>query len=106
MSLLRKLFDWLVFSEDDDTGSTGSDTGCDSSVINPATGLPMTCGIGSLDLAGNPYGCDDSWHHAAGSDDWSGSSFSNDSWTSSSLNDDWTSSVFSDDDWSSSSWDD
>lgn len=26
--------------------------------INPATGLPMTSGIGSVDVAGNPYGTD------------------------------------------------
>ena len=26
--------------------------------INPATGLPMTGGIGGVDMAGNPYGCD------------------------------------------------
>ena len=50
--------------------------------INPATGLPMTAGIGSMDVAGNPYGIDlrhhedlhDYGHHgSAGSmfDDWS-----------------------------------
>lgn len=26
--------------------------------INPANGLPMTDGIGSVDVAGNPYGTD------------------------------------------------
>ncbi len=32
-------------------------------VINPATGLPMTGGIGGIDVAGNPYGVDASLTH-------------------------------------------
>lgn len=30
----------------------------DDFAVNPATGLPMTDGIGSVDVAGNPYGMD------------------------------------------------
>ena len=74
------LFDWLIglFS-----GSTTTDTPrqIEPMEINPATGLPMTTGIGSVDVAGNPYGIDlrrhedlhDYGHHgSAGSmfDDW------------------------------------
>lgn len=39
----------------------GPDVGRDpwpTPVINPATGLPMTGGFGSVDVAGNPYGVD------------------------------------------------
>lgn len=32
-------------------------------VINPANGLPMTGGIGGIDVAGNPYGFDSSFTH-------------------------------------------
>lgn len=36
----------------------------DLTVINPANGLPMTGGIGGVDVAGNPYGFDaGSIHH-------------------------------------------
>jgi hypothetical protein len=28
--------------------------------VNPATGLPMTAGVGSLDVGGNLWGCCDS----------------------------------------------
>ncbi len=31
---------------------------CPTTEINPATGLPMTGGFGSVDVAGNPYGVD------------------------------------------------
>lgn len=31
--------------------------------INPATGLPMQGGIGDIDVAGNPYGTDQTFHH-------------------------------------------
>ena len=57
------------------------------SEINPATGLPMVGGIGSVDVMGNPYGTDlhrwedgnmhdnsHDWHHDHGtysSDHWS-----------------------------------
>lgn len=53
------------------------------SEINPATGLPMVSGIGSVDVMGNPYGTDlnrweDSgihdtshdWHHDHGTCNW------------------------------------
>lgn len=37
--------------------SAESDSPCDDQhQINPGSGLPMTCGIGSLDVAGNAYG--------------------------------------------------
>jgi len=32
-----------------------SDSGCE---VNPATGLPMIGGCGSVDVAGNPFGVD------------------------------------------------
>jgi len=46
-------------------------------VVNPATGLPMINGIGSVDVAGNPFGTDmnQSDTHSALSDDTFGSAF-------------------------------
>ena len=38
----------------------------DMTVINPATGLPMIDGIGSVDVAGNPYAVDLQAHSAFG----------------------------------------
>jgi hypothetical protein len=33
-------------------------TTCDSfALINPATALPMIGGVGGVDVAGNPWGC-------------------------------------------------
>lgn len=37
-----------------------SSTCYDDFSINPASGLPMLDGIGSIDVAGNPYGTDSS----------------------------------------------
>lgn len=42
--------------DNDNFGSTSSDNFLESTVINPATGLLMTGGIGGIDAAGNPYG--------------------------------------------------
>ena len=44
------LFKWLFGTSDQSTTSTTD--------INPATGLPMTNGIGGVDVGGNPYGVD------------------------------------------------
>ena len=55
------LFDWFS----DFTSFSGSvwsaDQGCDFAndfEVNPANGFPMVDGIGSVDVAGNPFGCD------------------------------------------------
>ncbi|WP_172202843.1 hypothetical protein [Niveibacterium sp. COAC-50] len=66
-----------MFSRDDTHG------------VNPATGLPLIGGIGSPDVAGNPYGCgsfDRDWNDA------STSFASDDSWRSSSFDDGFSSS--------------
>lgn len=47
--------DWPRASAHFDSTASGSPFGAD---INPATGLPMVAGIGSVDVAGNPYGFD------------------------------------------------
>lgn len=39
-------------------GLFGADPQPEPPTINPATGLPMTGGIGGVDAAGNPYGMD------------------------------------------------
>ncbi|WP_277981880.1 hypothetical protein [Sphingomonas phyllosphaerae] len=41
--------------------------------INPANGLPMTGGIGGVDVLGNPFGTDLSAHRH---DDWHSASYS------------------------------
>ena len=50
--------------------------------INPATGLPMVSGMGSVDVAGNPFGTDLHRHHrddGSRHDRWdTGSSFDSD----------------------------
>ncbi len=49
--------------------------------INPATGLPMIAGIGSVDVAGNPYGEDlDDHLRSHDSFDCSTSGFGSDPW--------------------------
>lgn len=56
--------DWFGRSDDlsGDINSTGIDdtftTGIDDHTINPATGLPMTDGMGSVDVGGSPFGID------------------------------------------------
>lgn len=60
--------------------------------INPATGLPMS---GGIDLAGNPYGFDNSDFSNTGLDDWSSTSSFDD-------HNNWTNSF--DDSFSDSSW--
>ena len=51
------LFDWLtgLFSG---SSTTEAPPLVEPMEINPATGLPMTAGIGSVNVAGNPYGTD------------------------------------------------
>lgn len=50
--------------------------------INPATGLPMTGGIGGVDVGGNPYGHDDHVAHSTHDhwNDWSNPAGGHDSW--------------------------
>lgn len=48
--------------------------------INPATGLPMTGGIGGVDMAGNPYGVDLDDHHSRDIFDWPTGGFGSDPW--------------------------
>lgn len=52
--------DWFVTG--DDSYTTGMDDSIQSSieehVINPATGLDMVDGIGSVDVGGSQYGMD------------------------------------------------
>lgn len=43
---------------------------CDVSETNPATGLPMMGGNGSVDVAGNPYGVYLDEHDLNNSHDW------------------------------------
>lgn len=97
--------DWMdnTFSSFDQSWDTASSS---ITKINPATGLPMCGGIGGFDVAGNPYGFDNS----STFDDCSsasGSMFDDCSSSSSSMFDDWGSSSCSSsssfDDWSSSS---
>jgi hypothetical protein len=49
----------------DDDPSTAS-AAIEPTAINPATGLPMIGGIGSIDVMGNPYGTDLHADHAPG----------------------------------------
>ena len=60
------LFDWLTefFSGADITEAAPP---IEPVEINPATGLPMAGGIGSVDVGGNPYGTD---LHRAYDDHW------------------------------------
>lgn len=57
--------DWFGTSNDDvfeDTSSIGMDESIhspiDEHVINPATGLDMIDGMGSVDVGGSPFGVD------------------------------------------------
>lgn len=51
------LFDWLtgLFTG---SGTPEAPPPIEPVEINPATGLPMTDGIGSVDVSGSPYGTD------------------------------------------------
>jgi hypothetical protein len=74
----------LLFGTNDNSSSTFSNT-TNIATINPASGLPMTDGMGSLDVAGNVFGTDSShWESSASDSSWdSGSSFdSSSSWDS------------------------
>ena len=55
------LFDWFTDSWNDISSDCLSDTSesmMEMSEINPATGLPMIDGIGSIDVGGSCYGFD------------------------------------------------
>jgi hypothetical protein len=73
------LFDWFS----DSTSSIGEtsltlheSTFADDFAVNPANGLPMLDGIGSVDVEGNPFGCD--FSHDTTSFDSSSTGFDND----------------------------
>ena len=74
------LFDWVSdftsFSEG--TSFELHESGFDNDfAVNLANGLPMIDGIGSLDVAGNPFGCDYS-HEPSSSFDASSTGFGDD----------------------------
>jgi len=73
MSFMNSLFDLFFGTATSYEGSSPFSTGCDSTqmdAINPANGLPMVGGEGGIDVAGNPYGCDNSdWHSGSMFDD-------------------------------------
>lgn len=81
--------------------SCGSDAISDDYVINPATGLPMVSGIGSVDVAGSPYGVDVHDHGTTLTDDWPQSCVNNGLETSSGH---CPTSLGMDDSWPDSSW--
>lgn len=79
-------FDWLtgLFTG---PGASEAPPPIEPVEINPATGLPMTGGIGSVDVGGNPYGIDlhrheDYAHHLTHDhwNDWSSPAGGHDSW--------------------------
>ena len=78
----------LLFGASDNSSVNFSNT-TNIATINPANGLPMTDGMGSLDVAGNVFGTDSSshWESSASDTSWdssssfdSGSSFGSSSW--------------------------
>ena len=77
----------LLFGASDNSSVNFSNT-TNIATINPANGLPMTDGMGSLDVAGNVFGTDTShWESSASDTSWdssssfdSGSSFGSSSW--------------------------
>lgn len=78
---------WTFLFGTNDNASVNFSNTTNTPTINPATGLPMTDGMGSLDVAGNVFGTDSShWESSASDSSWdSGSSFdSGSSWDSSS----------------------
>ena len=75
------LFDWFSDLTSFSGDAWPAQQGCDFAndfAVNPANGLPMVDGIGSVDVAGNPFGsdfsCETSWSSGASStgfgDDW------------------------------------
>jgi hypothetical protein len=52
----------------------------DAHRTNPATGLPMVGGNGSVDVAGNPYGCDLDNHQWDDNPAWPTGGFDSDPW--------------------------
>ena len=73
MSIFDTLFSWFYSSA---SCSSASDNSLfdDAFSINPANGLPM---CGSVDIEGNPYGCDSM---SSSSEDLFSSSISSDGW--------------------------
>lgn len=93
MSFFSKIYEYLcapagTYSSDLFEATNDDSFSIDNvAVINPASGLPMTGGVGGIDVAGNPYGVDASLiHHdlfesdssCMFDDDWSSPMFDND----------------------------
>ena len=92
---------WTLLFGTNDNASVNFSNTTNTPSINPASGLPMTDGMGSLDVAGNVFGTDSShWESSASDSSWdSSSSFdSSSSWDSGSSFD-------SESSFGSSSWD-
>ena len=67
---------WSFLFGTNNNASVNDGNTTNTPTINPANGLPMTDGMGSLDVAGNVFGTDSSSHWgSAGSDTGWGSSF-------------------------------
>ena len=74
MSFLSEVFDFMfapagTFDSDSGEADTSSDNNFvdhESTMVNPANGMPMidgSGGIGGIDVLGNPYGVDLHSHH-------------------------------------------
>ena len=48
----------IKFDDFEDDSFTSQDSSLDTYTINPANGLPMIGGLGSIDIEGNPYVAD------------------------------------------------
>jgi len=96
------MFSWLFkpWGTSDNTSADIDifDDSDSSSVINPASGLPMIGGMGGLDVEGNAFGTDS--HDIASNmfEDTCDSIFNDDLGTISSIDDDFGCSSFMDDD--------
>ena len=67
---------WTFLFGTNDNASVNFSNTTNIATINPASGLPMTDGMGSLDVAGNVFGTDSSshWESAASDTSWDSSS--------------------------------
>ena len=68
---------WTLLFGTNDNASVNFSNTTNTPTINPVNGLPMTDGMGSLDVAGNVFGTDSShWESSASDSSWeSGYSF-------------------------------
>lgn len=90
MKFLSRIYDFLcapagtfdsdpsLFQAADESSFSDSDSSFNSdemSIINPATGMLMTAGIGGVDMMGSPYGVDIFSHDCGSTYDHGTSSF-------------------------------